>query len=46
VTVLDFDGRMRIFDPRFIIPAVGLLAGLLMFGYMALRIAAVMFAPD
>jgi len=37
---------MRISDPRFLIPAAGLLAGLLMFGYMALCIAAVMFAPD
>jgi len=36
---------MRIFDPRFI-PAAGLLAGLLMIGYMALWIAAVIFAPD
>jgi hypothetical protein len=38
--------HMRIFDPRFIIPAVGLLADLVMFGYVALWIAAVTFAPD
>jgi hypothetical protein len=37
---------MRIFDPRFFIPAVGLLAGLLIFGYWALWLAALMFAPD
>jgi hypothetical protein len=37
---------MRIFDPRFIIPVVGLLAGLLVIGYIVLPIVAVMFAPD
>jgi len=38
--------RMKIFDPRFIIPAVGLLVGLLSIGYIALPIALVMVAPD
>jgi hypothetical protein len=38
--------RTRIFDPRFIIPAVGLLAGLLVIGSIVLPIVAVMFAPD
>jgi hypothetical protein len=42
----DCNGHMRIFGPRFIIPAVRLLAGLVMFGYIALWIAAVMFSPD
>jgi hypothetical protein len=37
---------MKIFDPRFIIPAVGLLIGLLVIGSIVLPIAAVMFAPD
>jgi hypothetical protein len=33
---------MKIFDPRIIIPGLGLVT----FGYMALWIAALMFAPD
>jgi hypothetical protein len=39
-------GRMRKLDPRLIIPCLGLLSGLMMFGYIALWIGAVIFAPD
>jgi hypothetical protein len=38
--------RMRKFDPRCIIPVIGLLAGLLVIGSIVLPIVAVMFAPD
>jgi len=37
---------MRIRDARCIISGLGLLAGLLMSGYLAPWIAAVLFAPD
>jgi hypothetical protein len=37
---------MKWLDPHVIVPCLGLLLGLMMIGYWALWIAALMFAPD